>query len=388
MTTPLTSCLCCGGTLTHIIDFGPTSLANTYNVEEKFPLALNLCRSCFHLQLTHSVSPDILFRDYFYQSGTSRTAKEFFEWFADMAIAASRCPAGIVLDIASNDGTQLDAFKSRGFLTVGCEPARNLAYKSAEKGHAIHVCMFEDLSEREPIQRFFDIITAQNVIAHTPSPLGFLKNAVRMMHPNSRLFVTTSQADMIPKGECDTIYSEHLSYFNTRSMQTLAQRAGLVLLDIATHAVHGTSYIFTLGLSGTPSPRVESRIAIEECRGMFAEDTYWAWALEAKRSIARFRKLIEWHSARGYVTAGLGAAAKGISMLNMAGIRLDRLFDTTAIKQGQVASGMTIERFENIAEIRNERVLFVLLAWNLEAEVRENTLKYRDNPNDVFILNK
>lgn len=208
------------------------------------------------------------------------------------------------------------------------------------------------------------------------------------MHVSSRLFVTTSQADMIAKGECDTVYHEHVSYFNTRSMQALAQRSGLVLLDIATHAMHGTSYIFTFGLCGEPSPRVASRIAIEECRGMFEEDTYWAWALAAKRSIARFRKLINWHKLQGYVTVGLGAAAKGISMLNMAGIRLDRLMDTTPLKQGKTASGMLIEPFEEIPGITDERVLFVILSWNFELEVRENTLKYRDNQNDVFIIDK
>jgi 2-polyprenyl-3-methyl-5-hydroxy-6-metoxy-1,4-benzoquinol methylase len=384
MTSPLTSCLCCGGVLTHIIDFGPTRLANTYNVEEKFPLALNLCRSCFHLQLTHSVSPEILFRDYFYMSGTSRTAKEFFRWFAQMVTSGEPCHGKTILDIACNDGSQLDEFKKLGFKTFGCDPAANLASISGDKGHTVLLSMFEDMKSNF----LFDIITAQHVLAHTPIPLVFLRNAASMMHDGSRLYVVTSQADMIVKGECDAIYHEHVSYFNTRSMRKLAQRAGLVLLDIATHPMHGTSYIFTFGLLGTFSARVESRMAIEECRGMYAEDTYWAWALEAKRSIARFKKLIEWHGIRDYVTVGLGAAAKGISMLNMAEIRLDHLYDTTPLKQGKVASSMLIEPFDLIGELSAEKVLFVLLAWNFEQEVRENVAKLRDNHNDVYILNK
>lgn len=390
VTTELTECLCCGGRLTHVIDFGPTRLANTYGVEEKFPLAINLCGTCFHLQLTHSVSPDILFREYFYQSGTSKTALAFFDWFASMVESVtgvsggSALNSGRVLDIASNDGTQLDAFKKRGWKTYGCDPADNLCESASNKGHAIFNGMFEDMKS----DWVFDAITAQNVLAHTPNPVAFLLNARAMMHSGSRLFVTTSQADMIAKGECDTIYAEHLSYFNTRSMQTLARRAGLVLLDIATHAMHGTSYIFTFGLTGEPSPRVASRIAIEECRGMFEEDTYWAWALTAKRSIARFRKLILWHKSQGYTTVGLGAAAKGISMLNMSGIRLDYLFDTTPMKQGKTASAMLIQPFEKIADLKDDKVLFVLLAWTFESEVRENTAKYRDNPNDVFITNR
>lgn len=384
ITSLIPSCLCCGGELTPVIDFGPTRLANTYGVKEKFPLALNLCSDCFHLQLAQSVSPEILYRNYAYCSGTSRTALAFFDWFAKMV--KDKAPgARSVLDIACNDGTQLDAFKRLGLETYGCDPARNLAAANGAKGHSVHVGMFEDMPE---VSGGFDIITAQNVLAHSPRPLAFLQNAARMMGNHSRLFVVTSQADMIAKGEADTVYHEHVSYFNTRSMQRLANRAGLVVLDIATHAIHGTSYIFTLGKVGAPCPSVASRIAIEECRGMFAEDTYWSWALEVKRSIARFRKLIEWHYSQGYVTAGLGAAAKGISMLNMAGIRLEYLFDTTPAKQGNVASGMLIQPFEKIAELSAEQVLFVILAWNFEAEVRENVALLRDNPNDVFITDR
>lgn len=383
MTTKLTTCLCCGGKLIPIIDFGPTRLANTYGVAEEFPLALNLCTRCYHLQLADFIAPEVLFRNYFYCSGTSATAKAFFEWFAVMCLRIYP-EAQTVLDIASNDGTQLDCFGALGLTTYGCDPACNLADIARQKEHEIFIGMFEDM----PPNGRYDIITAQNVLAHTARPFEFLRNAAYMMHENSRLFVVTSQADMIAKGECDTIYHEHISYFNTRSMQTLAESAGLVLLDITTHTMHGTSYIFTLGLTGTPSPRVASRIAIEECRGMFAQDIYWCWALAAKRAIARFRKLVEWHSERGYITVGLGAAAKGISMLNMAGIKLDCLFDTTPIKQGKNASGMLIRPFEEIANLYSDKVLFVILAWNFEAEVRENVAKHRENPNDVFILDK
>lgn len=386
MTTELKQCLCCGGALTHIIDFGPTRLANTYGVEEKFPLALKLCVECYHLQLTHSVAPEILFKDYRYCSGTGRTARAFFGWFANMVMRA-KPGAKRVLDIACNDGTQLDYFKAfHGVATYGCDPAENLAAIARKSGHRIYEGMFETM----PYDGIYDVITAQNVLAHTPQPLAFLQNAARMMHKDTRLFVTTSQADMIPKGECDTVYHEHASYFNCNSMKALGWKAGLTLLDVATHPIHGTSYIFTfaLGTDGQPGPRAASRLAIETQRGMFTPDTYWAWALTAKRAIARFQKNISWHKEQGYATCGLGAAAKGISMLNMAGVKLDYLFDTTPAKQGKVASGMLIQPFEEIAALKAEKVLFVILAWNFEQEVRENVATLRDNPNDVFVTDK
>lgn len=383
LTAELTACLCCGGALEPIIDFGPTRLANTYGVAEEFPLAVKLCGVCYHLQLSHAVAPAVLYGDYFYRSGGGRTARAFFDWFARMALKAAPQQT-TVLDIASNDGAQLDAFKALGLVTAGIDPAANLADAARAKGHWVEVGLFEDT----PVAGKFDLITAQNVLAHTARPLAFLQKAAGLMHDKSRLYVVTSQADMVPNNECDTVYHEHVSYFNARSLSRLAERAGLRVLDIATHAIHGTSYIFTLGLTGAPLPRVASRIATEAGRGLYAADTYWCWALAAKRAIARFRESIAWHKAAGYITAGLGAAAKGISMLNMAKTKLDYLFDTTPEKQGKNASGMRIRPFGEISALNYEKVLFVILAWNFEAEVRENAALYRDNPNDVYITDK
>src|SRR6185436_6918710 len=140
----LTQCLCCGGPLVPLIDFGPMPLANTYDVHEKFPLAVNRCTSCFHLQLSESVDPNILFREYTYFSGTSKTALRFFDDFADMAMDYVPS-AGTVLDIACNDGTQLDAFKRLGITTTyGVDPAGNMATIAASKGHVVTKALFED----------------------------------------------------------------------------------------------------------------------------------------------------------------------------------------------------------------------------------------------------
>jgi hypothetical protein len=100
---------------------------------------------------------------------------------------------------------------------------------------------------------------------------------------------------------------------------------------------------------------------------------------------AALRAKIETMKSLGFFPVGCGAAAKGISLLNMAGVTLKRLFDTTPTKWHKVASGMPILPFESIAEMTAERILFVVLAWNLADEIMENVRKLRDNPNDQFI---
>src|SRR6266478_935779 len=154
-------CLCCNGEVTPLIDFGPMPLVNTYIIRDKFPLAVNRCVDCCHLQLHEFVDPKILYRDYAYCSGTGRTAFDYFRDFARTAL--SYVPqAKRVLDIASNDGSQLDAFKALGLETHGIDPAGNLAKIAAAKGHRITTAFFEDMTVDDE-QQCFDIITAQNV---------------------------------------------------------------------------------------------------------------------------------------------------------------------------------------------------------------------------------
>lgn len=378
----LDKCLCCESDLQPLIDFGPMPLVNTYSVTEKFPLAVNRCVSCCHLQLSEFVDPAILYYDYAYQSGTGRTALDYFNSFARTAV--SYFPAARnVLDVASNDGSQLDAFRKMGLTTHGVDPAKNLAEISHAKGHNIRVSFFEDTNF--PYGTTFDIITAQNVLAHTPRPLEFLQKCFEVMHDGSKLFVATSQANMIVNGECDTIYFEHIAYVNAHSMMKLAFRAGLTVLDIIMHDIHGTSYVFVLGKTGVQSERVKDRLEWESIVGLMDSELYRWWTKHVELKRVQINQMITDYAKRDYYMVGCGAAAKGISMLNMAGVKLDVLFDNTPTKWHKVTSGMKILPFEEIANLVQKKICFVLLAWNVAREIKQNTLKLRNKPQDVFI---
>jgi 2-polyprenyl-3-methyl-5-hydroxy-6-metoxy-1,4-benzoquinol methylase len=286
------------------------------------------------------------------------------------------------LDIASNDGSQLDAFKALGLQTHGIDPAENLAPISRAKGHSILADFLENVSFDSET---YDIITAQNVVAHTINPWAFLINCKQAMHDQSRLFIATSQANIVVNGEVDTIYHEHVSYFNAHSMMKLAARAGLTVLDIVMHDIHGTSYVFVLGKNGTSSSRVKARLEWEQVVGMLSQPIYNWWKSHVKDKIRRVRETIEDYMSDGYYTVGCGAAAKGISMLNMAGVKLDVIADNTPTKWNKVTSDMRIIPFSEIANLTQEKILFVILAWNVGVEIRSNILKLRDNKSDVFI---
>jgi 2-polyprenyl-3-methyl-5-hydroxy-6-metoxy-1,4-benzoquinol methylase len=376
----LSKCVCCDGELELILDWGNMPLANNYNIKEAFPLRLNKCKSCCHLQLDEIVNPEILFKDYPYFSGTSKTSLDYFKEFAEMCLR-SYPDAITVLDIACNDAAQLDAFKELGLMTHGIDPAENLLPVSSKKGHKVICGMFpnEKLENTD-----FDIITAQNVVAHTPDPLNFLKGCEKIMHNESFLFIATSQANMVNGTEYDTIYHEHISYFNTLSMKALVERAGLTLVDVFTNPIHGTSYIFVIKKNKIRNP-VEVRIEKEGVDGLYEESTYLNWVNNCKNKAAHTKSIIEDYRSKGYAIIGCGAAAKGITFLNITKTQMDLIVDTTPAKWYNGVCNTTIYPFEYIRTLQDEKVLFVILAWNFEKEITQNVLKFRNNSNDIFM---
>lgn len=376
----LEKCLCCDSALIPVLDWGLMTLANNYNVNEKFPLKLNKCTECHHLQLDESVDPEIMFKDYPYFSGTSQTSRDFFNEFAETALRI-KPDAKNVLDIACNDGSQLDAFKKLGLNTNGVDPAQNLLSVSKSKGHNIVCDMFPS---KTTDGYHFDIITAQNVVAHVPNPLEFLKSCKEIMRDDSILMIATSQANMIIGTEFDTIYHEHISYFNTLSMKKLCENAGLILEDVFTHTIHGTSYIFVIRKVETKNP-VSTRIDKEFKCGLYEDCTYNKWVEDCYNKAADKRNEIEKYKESGYTIVGCGAAAKGITFLNMSKTMVDFMVDTTPAKWYSETCNTSIYPFEYLKTRKDEKILFVILAWNFEKEITLNIKKYRNNVNDIFI---
>ncbi len=227
--TVLDSCLACASAgLTKLLDLNTQPLANSYHqIGEslpEFPLGVNLCTRCFHVQQFVAVNPDLMFKDYLYVSGTSTTLLEYFDWFAKRLDEKYGAGFGVqksVLDIACNDGTQLAAFKKYGWDIYGVDPAENLLERSRAVGGTI-VCDYWNLETAQAMGKKFDVLVAQNVFAHVGDPFGFLEACKKAMHEGSKLHIQTSQADMFAHGQFDTIYHEHISFFSARSMRTLA----------------------------------------------------------------------------------------------------------------------------------------------------------------------
>jgi len=339
MTKELNKCLCCDSdNLRTILDLGNQSPANNYNVKEKFPLRLNVCLSCSNAQLSHAVDPDILFRDYPYMSGVSKTMLEYYDKFA------KGIQGKTVYEIACNDGAQLDAFKKYGFQTFGIDPAQNLHKATLKKGHKVTCGYFpEDAPDRT-----FDVIVAQNVLAHTATPYEFLLGCKKIMHKDSILMVQTSQAKMIENHQFDTIYHEHISFFNSRSMSKLLSRVDMVMMGHEfIKDIHGGSDLFIL--------KKMPEISILDYSD-FSNRSY-KFANEFKEAL----------KGKGVVI--YGAAAKIVNLIRFTGIRVHAIIDDTPTKQGKEIDGIPILPSSELKDFMNGT--YILPVWNFYNEIKD-----------------
>jgi SAM-dependent methyltransferase len=393
--TELTSCVACGShNLKLTLDLNKQPLANSYKLnkddhQEEYPLAINRCTDCYHIQLTHSVDPHLMFDDYLYVSGTAKTMHDHCIGFAKYADTMFNAYNGeqstkTVLDIGCNDGTQLDYFKQLGYNTYGVDPAQNLHERSA-KNHTVWCDYFNDDFVSDKMDQSFDVITAQNVFAHGPNPLGFLNAAKNIMNDNSIMFIQTSQAFMIRNNEFDTIYHEHISFFNVKSMNELCKRAGLHLVDVHYTPIHGTSFIFVISKNPVARfPFVEGKIdqliEIEEKSGTYNEETYIKYAQHCDEIVKQLKYETDYvqQGMIGWNVVGYGAAAKGMTLLNYSKVKLDFIVDDNPLKQGRFTPGASIPivSADKIDDLGT--TLFVPLAWNFFNEIR-GKIKTRRN---------
>lgn len=380
---PLNNCLCCNNSnLFTILDLNTQPPANSFHTRHEsipdYELKLMGCDQCWHTQLSVAVDPEELFRNYLYVSGTSSTLKQYFDRFA---VRYTDTP-GRVLDIACNDGTQLDSFAELGWDTHGVDPAENLYKSSTSKGHHVK-CNFwnTETAKNMPV---FDLITAQNVFAHTSEISEFLEACKKVMNDKSLLVIQTSQALMFDRNEFDTIYHEHISFFSTKSMKTVAERHGLFLNNVYTTDIHGTSYVFEISKVSNEQSSVNKQLELEQHR--YNRDFYETYQKNAMNCLKSLKEYIEAHRNAGVRVIGYGAAAKGMTVINAGQLQFDYIVDDNPLKQGLLCPGSDIPVYcpEQLADEKSN-IIIVPLAWNFFDEIKNKAKNIRPNSSDTYV---
>ena len=384
----LFSCIACGSRdLQLTLDLKSQPLANNYVLTqgtlETFPLSINTCKECFHTQLSVSVEPEIMFENYAYVSGTSKTLSRYFDSFAE-SIIKTHGEKGKLLDIGSNDGSFLEKFKNTNWSTIGVDPAINLIVESHSKGVSTIPSFFNNQISNV-LANDFDVIVAMNVFAHTKDPLEILKCIELCLSSNGTTYIQTSQANMFEYGQFDTVYHEHISFFSVRSMKALLARTNLTLIDVRIEKIHGDSYLWIIKKSSDGESMLEREI-YEESIGLYDLDTYSAFDTKARHAVEEVRKVLEKFRNLGFQVAGYGAAAKGNTFLNFSEIDLDYFFDDTPQKIGKFAPAGNCKVSNPIEMTEIDRqLLFIIPAWNFKKEIVDKISTIRKNKHDAVL---
>ena len=374
----------------------PTPPANAFVSKEAcntkqdvFPLDVFFCENCTHLQLLDVVAPELLFSNYVYVSGTSSSFVRHFEQYADeVARLTGPLKDVLVVDIGSNDGTLLRAFKERhGARVLGVDPARNLAEAATAAGI-------------ETIADFFTtklaagiaadhgrarVITANNVFAHVDDLAGVAEGVRTLLAPDGVfVFEVSYLLDVVQKNLFDTIYHEHLSYHAVRPLIAFFERHGLELIEALRVPTHGGSLRAIVQRSGGPRPRgvsVADALNAEAQGKLDRYDTYVQMATQIDHLRDELTALLRRLRSEGASVAGFGAPAKATTLMYHFGIGPDVMnfiVDDSPLKQGMFTPGMHIPVKSAKAIEQCKPDYLVILAWNFAEAIVAKHQTYLD----------
>jgi nucleoside-diphosphate-sugar epimerase len=382
-------CVVCGARdMMTVLDLGAQPLANDFSPDpavalarERYPLKIVKCRQCHHAQLSYLVDRARLFSgDYKYQSGTSATASLHFDFIASKVIKETGRSKGTVVEIASNDGTQLDKFAARGWRTYGVDPAGNLATIAAAKNHTIFTGFWGvDNFKNFPGPEEIDAIVAQNVLAHVEDPVRFTKACAQVMGSKTRLYLQTSQCEMMYSGQFDTAYQEHVSFFSAHSFKKLAELSNLQIVNFELVDIHGRSCLVTMMKhSPTQSRALQHHLGREVLTGI-TDDWFYLRFRHKAMSLRRWlHERLTYFSDKSYTLVAYGAAAKGMVLLHYLREEPQRRYqfkfvvDDAPLKQNTYCPGtdIIVKPTTELLKVDPARPLVVvILAWNFEHEI-------------------
>lgn len=380
-------CRICASPLRHtFVDLGNSPLCESFlearqldEMEPYYPLKVMVCEECFLVQLREYVRPEHIFTEYAYFSSYSTSwvahAKAYCETIA------KRCSLGresLVVELASNDGYLLQHFLPMGIPVLGVEPAANVAKVAKDKGIDTVVDFFGVRLAKELAAkgRQADVIAGNNVLAQVPDINDFVGGIKILLKPAGVVTLEFPHLlRLIDESQFDTIYHEHFSYFSLITIEKLAARHGLRVVDVEELPTHGGSLRVYLAHAGGPhtvSPSVAELLATERARG-FAEVRGYAGFSPKVEKVKRdlLSALIDARE-KGLKVAGYGAPGKGNTLLNYCGIGPELIsftVDRNPYKHGRFTPGRHIPILPVEAIDAERPDIVVVLPWNLKAEI-------------------
>ena len=376
--------VCDSNRLELVLDLGNQPRGNLFLTKEElgkephYPLRLLFCMDCTTSQLDYTVPKETMFTNHTYLSGITRSLAQHFKEVAlevDKAFFSEQKQKK-VLDIGSNDGTQLRQFQDLNYEVLGVDPSSGTVEIALQNGVPTEHAFF-NLEFAKNLNQKFDVINAAGVFFHLEE-LHSVTDGIRECLKKNGVFVIQFiyMKGMIQNVAVDQIYHEHLVYYTLKNVQTLLNRHGLELFDARFSPIHGGSIIAFVGHPGVreKSGRLKDLEEEEEKTNLNQIDTYFRFAERAgKMRTENLRYLDEAH-AKGKRVYGMGAPVKGNTLLNYFGVntsRIEYLIEKNPLRKG-LYSPMSHIPILLEEDVKTPPDIYYVLAWNFKKEILSN----------------
>lgn len=379
------------------VDLGSAPPSNAYLTEEAlkaserwFPLRVLVCESCWLVQTDDYADARELFdATYAYFSGVSVSWLEHCRGYAEAMIDRFELDGDShVVEVASNDGSLLQYFQARGVRSTGIEPTASTAASARAKGIAVVEEFFGSALAKELCRtgQQADLMAANNVLAHVPDINDFVKGFATLLKPAGVVtFEFPHLLRLVAQCQFDTIYHEHFSYLSLTAIRSVMEASGLQIFDVEELSTHGGSLRVYGQRADTAGRAVTANVARifaeEEQAGVTTPVFYTQFQRAAETVKNEFLEFLLKARKQGARVAAYGAAAKGNTLLNYAGVKNDLLpfvVDRSPSKQGKYLPGSRIPVVVEDELKRDKPDYVVILPWNIREEVMQQLAYIRE----------